>query len=87
MVVNPNYLMVVNAYGTSRFTPAKVAWEVESKRVTMLGWGAWSATSSQKYSNELSSGEMELMTNGQCRGLDVSVTDRTRPRRQSRDWT
>ncbi|KAL7548102.1 hypothetical protein ACHAWF_011397 [Thalassiosira exigua] len=83
MMVHPNYdpetyerdLMVVKAYGTSRFPPAKVAREVESKRATMLGWGASSATSSQKYSNELRSGEMELMTNGQCRDLDVSVTD------------
>ena len=71
-------VMLVKVFGQSRFPPVRVRGEeMDSKHVTVLGFGAENANSQQKFSNVLRSADMTLMTNDKCRNIRVSVTDPT----------
>ena len=70
--------MLVKIFGHSRFPPVKVrSEEMDSKHVTVLGFGAENANMQQKFSNVLRSADMTLMTNEKCRDTRVSFTDPT----------
>jgi len=83
LILHPEYnentyehdVMLVKVFGKSRYPPIRVAEEGVPDRVTALGWGAESASSEQKYSDRLHSANMDMLTRGQCRNIDVEVTD------------
>ncbi|KAL9181406.1 hypothetical protein ACHAXT_010211 [Thalassiosira profunda] len=70
-------LMLVKAYGVSRFPPVRVEkqWPEVWERVTALGWGAENDSSSKRYSDRLRSAELEVMSNAECKAIDVHVVD------------
>jgi len=70
-------VMLVKVFGKSRFPPVKIGrGDIDtSDSLTVLGWGADSANSGQKYSNQLKSAHMKVMPNERCRGTNVEVKD------------
>ncbi|KAL7528453.1 hypothetical protein ACHAXR_004482, partial [Thalassiosira sp. AJA248-18] len=75
-----NDVMLVKVFGMSKFPPVKirrddVSRDEDQSVITMIGWGADSASSPQKFSNNLRTAEMNLMTKDQCRNTNVEVVD------------
>ncbi|KAL3782546.1 LOW QUALITY PROTEIN: hypothetical protein HJC23_005220 [Cyclotella cryptica] len=70
-------IMIVKVFGKSRFPYVRVdsGGIVGGQEVTVLGWGADTATSSKKYSDDLREADLLVMTNDECRATSVRVTD------------
>jgi secreted trypsin-like serine protease len=69
-------LMIVKVFGKSRYPHVKVASHDDvGEEITLVGWGAESANSNKKYSDELREADMLIMTNEQCKNFNVEVTD------------
>ncbi|KAL3827549.1 hypothetical protein ACHAXA_002046 [Cyclostephanos tholiformis] len=86
LILHPNFdastyehdVMLIKIFGKSRFPPLRIATDattIDLAYATALGWGADSATSDVKFSNELRSATLEFMTNDECKNIEVEVRD------------
>jgi len=69
-------VMLVKVFGKSRYPPVQIGrGGMDGDQVVVLGWGATSANSQKKYSDQLKSAEMDLMPYEECRNINVEVKD------------